>query len=307
MDILITGGTTFVSKYTAEFFVSEGNNVTVMNRGSRPQVSGVVHINCDRTQTDGILKGKHFDLILDITAYTEEHIRTLLDSGVTFDDFIFISSSAVYPETNTQPFTEDQTCGYNSVWGDYGMNKLSAERYLQANVPYAYILRPPYFYGLYENLYREAFPFDCALQDRKFYIPENGNMKLQFFNVIDLCRFIKIILEERPEEHIFNVGNKETVTVKEWVELCYRAAEKKAEFVSVSSDVPQRDYFCFYNYEYVLDVSRQNRLMPDTLPLEKGLTEEYNWYRNNPQSVYFRKTYMDYIDKNLARDKELKK
>ena len=307
MDILITGGTTFVSKYTAEFFVSEGNNVTVMNRGSRPQVSGVVHINCDRTQTDGILKGKHFDLILDITAYTEEHIRTLLDSGVTFDDFIFISSSAVYPETNTQPFTEDQTCGYNSVWGDYGMNKLSAERYLQANVPYAYILRPPYFYGIYENLYREAFPFDCALQDRKFYIPENGNMKLQFFNVIDLCRFIKIILEERPEEHIFNVGNKETVTVKEWVELCYRAAEKKAEFVSVSSDVPQRDYFCFYNYEYVLDVSRQNRLMPDTLPLEKGLTEEYNWYRNNPQSVYFRKTYMDYIDKNLARDKELKK
>lgn len=307
MDILITGGTTFVSKYTAEFFVSEGNNVTVMNRGSRPQVSGVVHINCDRTQTDGILKGKHFDLILDITAYTEEHIRTLLDSGVTFDDFIFISSSAVYPETNTQPFTEDQTCGYNSVWGDYGMNKLSAERYLQANVPDAYILRPPYFYGIYENLYREAFPFDCALQDRKFYIPENGNMKLQFFNVIDLCRFIKIILEERPEEHIFNVGNKETVTVKEWVELCYKAAGKKAEFVSVSSDVPQRDYFCFYNYEYVLDVSRQNRLMPDTLPLEKGLTEEYNWYRNNPQSVYFRKPYMDYIDKNLARDKELKK
>ena len=307
MDILITGGTTFVSKYTAEFFVSEGNNVTVMNRGSRPQVSGVVHINCDRTQTDGILKGKHFDLILDITAYTEEHIRTLLDSGVTFDDFIFISSSAVYPETNTQPFTEDQTCGYNSVWGDYGMNKLRAERYLQANVPDAYILRPPYFYGIYENLYREAFPFDCALQDRKFYIPENGNMKLQFFNVIDLCRFIKIILEERPEEHIFNVGNKETVTVKEWVELCYKAAGKKAEFVSVSSDVPQRDYFCFYNYEYVLDVSRQNRLMPDTLPLEKGLTEEYNWYRNNPQSVYFRKPYIDYIDKNLARDKELKK
>lgn len=307
MDILITGGTTFVSKYTAEFFVSEGNNVTVMNRGSRPQVSGVVHINCDRTQTDGILKGKHFDLILDITAYTEEHIRTLLDSGVTFDDFIFISSSAVYPETNTQPFTEDQTCGYNSVWGDYGMNKLSAERYLQANVPDAYILRPPYFYGIYENLYREAFPFDCALQDRKFYIPENGNMKLQFFNVIDLCRFIKIILEERPEEHIFNVGNKETVTVKEWVELCYKAAGKKAEFVSVSSDVPQRDYFCFYNYEYVLDVSRQNRLMPDTLPLEKGLTEEYNWYRNNPQSVYFRKPYMQYIDKNLVNHKELKK
>lgn len=72
----------------------------VVNRGSSPQVDGVTHINCDRTTLGDRLNGKHFDLILDITAYTEEHIKTLLDSGVTFDEYIFISSSAVYPETN---------------------------------------------------------------------------------------------------------------------------------------------------------------------------------------------------------------
>ena len=38
MKILITGGTTFVSKYTAEYFVSFGNDVVVLNRGSREQV-----------------------------------------------------------------------------------------------------------------------------------------------------------------------------------------------------------------------------------------------------------------------------
>ena len=38
MKILITGGTTFVSKYAAEYFVSKDNDVTVINRGSRPQV-----------------------------------------------------------------------------------------------------------------------------------------------------------------------------------------------------------------------------------------------------------------------------
>lgn len=42
-------------------------------------------------------------------------------------------------------------------------------------------------------------------------------MKLQFLNVSDLCRFIEIILNNHPDNHIFNVGNKETVTVKEWV------------------------------------------------------------------------------------------
>lgn len=34
-------------------------------------------------------------------------------------------------------------------------------------------------------------------------------MKLQFFHVEDLCRFIDILVEKQPEQHIFNVGNKE--------------------------------------------------------------------------------------------------
>ena len=301
MKILITGGTTFVSKFAAEYFVSKGNDVTVINRGSRPQVNGVTHISCDRTALGDRLSGKRFDLILDVTAYTEEHIKTLLDAGVSFEDYIFISSSAVYPETNPQPFTEEQPCGYNSVWGDYGMNKLKAERYLQANVPNAYILRPPYFYGVYENLYREAFPFDCAMQDRTFYLPQNGDMKLQFFHVADLCRFVEILINKHPENHIFNVGNKAIVTVKEWVALCYRAVGKTAEFVSVSKAVPQRDYFCFYDYEYVLDVSRQNALMPDTVPLAQGLQEEFAWYKNNPDSVYNRKPYREFIDNDLVK------
>lgn len=133
MKILIIGGTTFVSRFATEYLVSKGNAVTVTNRGSRPQVDGVTHINCDRTAFGDRLNGKRFDLILDITAYTEEHIKTLLESGVTFGDYIFISSSAVYPETSPQPFIEKQSCGYNSVWGNYGMNKLKAERYLQEN------------------------------------------------------------------------------------------------------------------------------------------------------------------------------
>ena len=126
MKILITGGTTFVSKFTAEYFVKKGNEVYVLNRNSRKQIEGVLLINCDRTQLGDILKGEHFDVILDITAYTEEHVKSLLDSGVEFDDYIFISSSAVYPETNTQPFTEEQPCGKNSIWGDYGIHKLRA-------------------------------------------------------------------------------------------------------------------------------------------------------------------------------------
>ena len=34
MKILITGGTTFASKFAAEYFVAKNNDVTVVNRGS---------------------------------------------------------------------------------------------------------------------------------------------------------------------------------------------------------------------------------------------------------------------------------
>ena len=298
-NLLITGGTTFVSKFAAEYFVHQGNTVTVLNRGSRKQPEGVKWLPRDWLNIGNALKGTHFDAILDITAYHEEHIRSLLQSVVSFNDYIMISSSAVYPETNPQPFSENQCCGRNTVWGDYGWNKLQAEKTLQAFFPDAYILRPPYFYGRYYNLYREAFVFDCALQDRPFFLPGDGSMPLQFFHVSDLCRLIEILLEQHPDEHVFNTGNPETVSIKDWVTLCYRAAGKQPEFVSVDPSVPQREYFCFYDYAYVLDVSRQQKWMPDTLPLFQGLQEELEWYRQHPEGVDRRKPYMTYIDQFL--------
>ena len=135
MKILITGGTTFVSRYTAEFFINEGHEVYVMNRGSRTQPEGAKLIKCDRLDCGDLLRNKHFDAVLDITAYTPEHIKGLLDSGASFDTYILVSSSAVYPETNPQPFSEEQNCGKNSIWGDYGINKLNAENYLRKRVP----------------------------------------------------------------------------------------------------------------------------------------------------------------------------
>lgn len=296
--ILITGGTTFVSRYVANHFVQKGDKVYVLNRNSRSQVDGVTLINCDRTKLTDELKYIHFDAVLDITAYTEEHISTLLNALHSFDDYIFISSSAVYPETNPQPFSEEESCGKNSIWGDYGTNKLKAETYLQKHVKNAYILRPPYFYGVYENLYREPFVFDCVLQNRKFYLPQNGNMKLQFFNVCDLCRFIEILLKNHPKNKIFNLGNRDIVTIKEWVTLCYELDGKTPEFINVDKSINQRDYFCFYDYEYILDTQKQYELMPDTTPLKDGLKEEFEWYKQH-QNEIVKKPYFEFIDNNL--------
>ena len=120
-------------------------------------------------------------------------------------------------------------------------------------------------------------------------------MKLQFFHIQDLCRFIDTILENRPEQHIFNVGNKEAISVKQWVGLCYEVTGKEVDFVNVYEDIEQRNYFSFYNYEYYLDVSKQYELMPEVKPMKEGLQEAFEWYIQNEDKVS-KKSFIEYID-----------
>ncbi len=295
--ILVTGGTVFVSRYITEYYVSKGYDVYVLNRGTREQSKGVKLIQADRYSLGDKLHDYYFDVIID-TAYNSDEVKKLIEAVGAYKDYILISSSAVYPEYALQPFKEDTSLGANKYWGKYGIDKINAETTLIEKNPNAYILRPPYLYGQMNNVYREAFVFDCALANRKFYLPKDGKMKLQFFHINDLCRFIDIILENHPKHHIFNVGNKETISIYEWVKLCYHILEKDVEFVNVYESIEQRNYFSFYDYEYCLDVSKQYELMPDVKPLKKGLRESFDWYINNSDLVN-KKSFLNYIDNNL--------
>lgn len=296
--ILITGGTVFVSRYMAEYFRDRGYEVWVLNRNTRPQSEGVHLIESDRHCIGNRLKGQHFDAVIDVTAYGPEDITDLLEALDSFDRYVMISSSAVYPETAGQPFSEGTETGPNTYWGRYGTDKIAAEQVLLNAIPDAYILRPPYLYGPGNNVYREAFVFDCAMRARPFFLPGNGEMKLQFFHVRDLCRITEKIIEEQPCNHILNVGNPETVTTREWVRLCYECAGMKPEYRYADAGNEQRQYFSFYDYEYRLDVSGQTEILPDVIPLKDGLKECYAWYTGHRDEVRV-KPLIEYIDRYL--------
>jgi nucleoside-diphosphate-sugar epimerase len=202
------------------------------------------------------------------------------------------------PEDAEKPFREESPSAVNRFWGKYGTDKMEAETELLKRVPDAYILRPPYLYGSMNNVYREAFVFDCAKANRKFYLPGDGGQRLQFFHVRDLCGVMEAIMETKPNAHILNVGNTVTVSVKEWVTMCYACFGKEPSFVNVSKEIEQRNYFSFYDYEYVLDVHKQQAVYPDTISMEEGLKESAEWYRSNEGDVN-KKAYFAYIDENL--------
>ena len=301
MKILVTGGTVFVSRYTAEYFVQKGHEVYVLNRNSRPQSNGVHLIEADRHQLGDKLKNIPFDFVVDVTSYNKEDVKDLLNALGNFGEYIMISSSAVYHETLPQPFTEDMKTGYNTHWEAYGTNKIEAEEYLLENLPKAYIIRPPYLYGKMNNLYREAFVFECAEKNLPFYMPKDGSLKLQFFDVEDLCRLIEAIVEKKPDYHVINSGNVQATDEAEWVKLCYGVLGKTPDIRYVSAEYEQRQYFPFRDYEYYLDVTRQTELLTDLKPLEIGLKESYEWFKNNRELIV-RKDYFRYIEEKIIKE-----
>lgn len=297
MKILVTGGTVFASRFTAEYFARR-HEVFVLNRGNRPQSEGVTLIKADRHAPGDTLKGYSFDAVIDVCAYNEADVRELLDGLGEFGCYVMVSSSAVYPETLPQPFKESQEVGANGIWGDYGVNKIAAERALTERVPDAYVIRPPYLYGKMNNLYREAFVFECAEKSLPFYVPKDGGLPLQFFDIEDMCRFIGILIDKRPERRVFNVGNPERVTVNGWVKRCYGVLDKRPVCVYVDGNIPQRSYFPFYDYDYKLDVSAMLELMPEVKPLEEGLRQSYEWFSENRELIA-RKPLLEFIGNSL--------
>lgn len=296
--MLITGGTVFVSRALAEYFVKKGDEVYVLNRNNHPQPKGVTLIEADRYQLGTVLSEQVFDVVIDVNAYTAEEVALLLDALPTVKEYIFISTSAVYPETLPQPFQETQQMGSNKYWTTYGTNKMAAEQLLAQRVPQAYILRPAYIYGPYNNAYREAFVFDCATENRNFYLPGQGEQGLQLIHIDDLCRLVEGILSTRPEQKIYNVGNEAMVSIKDWVTACYEVVGESVSFVEVPLEYPQSQYFSFPNYEYELDVSHQTAVIGQTKELKVGLKESWEWYRSNGKMVN-KRDYLTYIEKEL--------
>lgn len=100
MDILVLGGTVFLSRAMAETAVAQGHSVTVFNRGrSGAAVPGVQTVQGDRSDPADLrqLSGRSFDLVFD-TAYDPEYARasaTLLEPGC--GHYAYVSSVNAFP------------------------------------------------------------------------------------------------------------------------------------------------------------------------------------------------------------------
>lgn len=307
--VLILGGSYFVGRKMVEYLVARGYAVTVLNRGTRPlSVEGVQQICCDRNDGEGMkaaLLGKAFDYVIDVSWQDVSWVENLCEA-LSFEmvkKLVFISSSAVYDVENLQiPFAETDALAENKYWTFYGKGKIDAEKYysdfLKEKKTELVMLRPPYIYGEYNYAQRESLIFRQLMENKPVVIPKS-NPKLQFIYTEDLAAIVDVLLQtDTGKECVFNVGNTTAVNSKEWVEACAKVAGKIPEIMELDyaeAGRNVRDFYPFFDYDNVLEVSKLNGIVNKETAFEEGLMRAFAWFTENRDKIAFKEN----VDKNL--------
>ena len=291
--ILIMGGNQFVGKEIVKNFLEKDYIVYVLNRGTRKNIEGVFFLKADRNnyiETENILKNIEVDIIVDVSAYTEEQVDILQKvMKDRFKQYILISSASVYNSIESAPVNEESETGENLIWGDYAKNKYLAEQKTIENsnlYNFKYtIYRPFYIYGIGNNLDRENYFFSRIKYDLPIYIPSKNNI-IQFGYVEDLALAIESSINNSDfYNQIFNISGDEYVTMSEFIEICAKVINKKTTIKCVDTEKSQikvRDWFPFREINLFGDISKlENTGFRNTFSLVQGLEKTYKYNDKN--------------------------
>lgn len=310
--ILVMGGSNFVSSSLAQYLISIGYDVDILTRGLKPvNYAGFKnHLICNRRSEEEmakILKGKKYDFIFDISAYTKEDVQVLLTSIDTSNlkKYIFCSSGAVYKPSN-KVINEDAESGENPNWGQYGLDKKEAEEFIiNSCIPYI-IFRPTYIYGQNNNLYREAYFFDRIKNKEVIPMPYGNNTKTQFIHIEDFIKVFESAMYNENTYKIYNLTNPELVSWEYLISTCGEVVGENPTIKKIDvhkTKYETRSYFPFRDVTYLLDIKKliEDGLYVPKISLKDGLEKAYNWYIINKPAL--KDTRMDKIEELFIRYK----
>jgi 2'-hydroxyisoflavone reductase len=217
-SILILGGTGFFGPHTVRRALERGHRITIFNRGrSAPGMYGkdVEQLVGDRANNLGALKGRRWDAVIDESASTSdapEWVRqsaTLLSDAT--DQYLYISSRAVYVDNSRVPMTADVpllTRENSPVPAGtplpYGHAKAYAEREaLRAMPGRVTLVRPGIVMGPGDDTDRFTYWPVRIARGGEVVAPGDGSDHVQLIDVRDLVEFnIKLV-----EDRVFGVFN----------------------------------------------------------------------------------------------------
>jgi GDP-L-fucose synthase len=208
---------------------------------------------------------------------------------------IFLGSSCIYPKLAPQPLKEEYllTGPLESTNEWYAVAKISGVKLIEAlrkQFGRDYVaLMPTNLYGPNDNFDLKTSHVLPAMI-RKFHeAKENnhssvnlwgtGSPKREFLHVNDLARAVIFSLENKLEEHLYNVGTEKDLTIKALAELIQKCVGHNGEIIwdaTKPDGTPKK----------LMDSSELiKKGWSSTIGLEKGIKLTYEWFLNNIGSL----------------------
>lgn len=310
MRVLFIGGTQFIGPPTVKRALDRGHKVTVLHRTAShdlgPEVENIRADRSDMGAMDRILAEGGWEVVFDF-AYDwangtpPEHVEVAARAaarGGALERYVFMSSIGAYaPGTD---LTESAPLVPEDFPQPYAAHKANSERALfrmarEDGLPVS-TLRPPFVHGPGQPFYREPFFWDRLRDGRPIILPDEGDALMHLVYVEDLAEAAMRTVEvPGAAGEAFNVGHREPVTHREYVEALAKVAGVEPRLVPVPREtihaaggeiMGEKLYF-----GEVLDLPPLTAVVEkarDVLdlqptPLERALARGYAWYLEQPR------------------------
>lgn len=310
MNVLLIGGTGFISSSLVRNLVGQCHRVTLVNRGKTASaftapVERLVADRTDPSELEGALAGRTFDVVYDMVAYRPEESAAAarLLRGKT-GRFVHCSTVSVYMISNQIrcPVTEDQDKApvmafwpRNPFGMGYGILKRQCEDVLwnahDDRVFPVRMLRPTFVSGPRDPTGRDFFWIERILDGGPLLVPGTGEHRFQQVYVEDVARML-VELGTSPGSggKVFNIAGEETFTLNEYLERLCALLKRTPEIVHVEQETfdalpfslsPSGDVFPFNTQRdafFSLDRIRRETGYRST-PFDDWMAQTIDWWQ----------------------------
>ena len=315
MRILVTGGAGFIGSHLVEKLLAAGHSVAILddfNDFYDPQIKRaniekiskdvpVHHVDLrENAAVRNLFHREKFDTIAHLAARAGvrpsiQHPQLYYDTNVTgtlhlldaaratgVERFIFASSSSVYGVSKTVPFSEEQHL--TQTISPYAATKLAAE-FLCSTYSHLYKLRVVAL--RYFTVYGPRQRPDLAIHQftKKIHAGQpidqfgDGTTRRDYTYIDDIIQGTMAALTYNgPLFDILNLGESETIQLKDLIEKIEKALGKKAKINQLPEQPGDVPLTC-------ADISKARKLLGynPTTQLSEGLPRFIEWFMQRPR------------------------
>jgi len=310
MRILVTGGAGFIGSHLVENLLAAGHDVAILddfNDFYDPQIKrenvsavskdiAIYHVDLrDSTAVRDVFHREKFEAIAHLAARAGirpsiQHSQLYYDTNVTgtlhlldaarvtgVERFIFASSSSVYGISKTVPFSEDQHL--TQTLSPYAATKIAGEFLCST---YSHLYQMKVVALRYFTVYGPRQRPDLAIHQftRRIYAGQpidqfgNGTTRRDYTYIDDIIQGTMAALKyEGPRFDIFNLGESDTIQLKDLIAAIENAIGKKAKINRLPEQPGDMPLTC-------ADISKARKLLgynPATR-LSDGLPQFIDWF-----------------------------